>query len=184
VEARTQELADAIEALRREEEARRRAEAGRREAEEELLRLRQRAALGVTEPAPRPARMVARVPLVLLVDEDDLVREGTRRMLERLGYRVLEAADGRDALRLGDSAGGVDLVVADVVLRGMGGKELADRVASRWPGVQVLLTAGSAQDVLGPAPGGFPFLPKPFSPSALAARVGELVGPAGARRAG
>jgi CheY-like chemotaxis protein len=183
VEARTEELADAIEALRREEEARRRAEAGRREAEEELLRLRQRAALGVAEGTPRP-RAAPRVPLILVVDEDDLVREGTRRMLERLGFRVLEAADGRDALRLGDSAGGVDLVVADVVLRGMGGKELADRAVARWPGVRVLLTAGSAQDVLGPSPGGFPYLPKPFSPSALAAKVSQLLGPAGARRTG
>jgi CheY-like chemotaxis protein len=119
---------------------------------------------------------------VLVVDEDDLVRDGTRRMLERLGYRVLEAAEGRDALRLCDSAGGVDLVVADVVLRGMGGKELADRLAARWPGVRVLLTADSAQDVLGPSPGGFPFLSKPFSPAALAAKVRELLGSVVARR--
>ncbi|HSN90413.1 MAG TPA: response regulator, partial [Anaeromyxobacteraceae bacterium] len=182
VEARTQELGDAIEALRREEEARRRAEAGRREAEEELLRLRQRATLGIREAAPRPPRDPPRSPVILLVDEDDLVREGTRRMLERLGHRVLEAADGRDALRLCDSAGGVDLLVADVVLRGMGGKELADRLAARWPGMRVLLTAGSAHDVLGPSPGGFPFLPKPFTPAALAGRVAELLAQGGARR--
>ena len=181
-EARTEELADAIEALRREEEARRRAESGRREAEEELLRVRQRATLGLRDAVPHSPRAAPGPSVVLVVDEDDLVREGTRRMLERLGYRVLEAADGRDALRLCDSAGGVDLVVADVVLRGMGGKELADRVAARWPGARVLLTAASAQDVLGPSPGGFPFLPKPFSPTALAAKVRELLGQVGARR--
>jgi CheY-like chemotaxis protein len=195
-EARTAELAIAIEALRREgdarrraEEAHRRAQEDRRRAEEDRLgadeaRLRaeealRRAAAG----APAPPRVVeAPPPAVLLVDEDEPVREACARVLERLGYRVIAAEDGREALRAAEAASGVDVVVADVSQRGMGGKELADRLSARWPSVRVLLTAGSAHDVLGPSPGGFAFLPKPFSPGALAAKVRELLQGAAARR--
>jgi DNA-binding response OmpR family regulator len=64
----------------------------------------------------------------------------------------------------------------------MGGKELADRLTARWPDLRVLLTAGEAHDVLGPAPGGFAFLPKPYAPLALAAKISELLRDPAARR--
>jgi CheY-like chemotaxis protein len=169
---------EAEEALRRSEEERREVAGAR-----SLARLAE-APADVPAAPPRIAEVPRGPPAVLLAEDDDVSIAATRRALERAGYRVIAAGDGRRALAACESAGGVDVVVADVGLLGMGGKELADRILARWPATRVVLTAGSAHDVLGEEPGGFPFLAKPYSPGALAAKVRDLLAPPVERKAG
>lgn len=114
---------------------------------------------------------------VVLVEDEPVVREGTRRLLSKLGYRVLAAHDAADALRICESAERLDLVITDLVMPDMDGVTLAERVRARWPGVALLLTSGHGHDVLsGYATAGVhPFLPKPFSAADLAAKVREVL---------
>ncbi|HEU5051259.1 MAG TPA: response regulator, partial [Gemmatimonadales bacterium] len=94
-------------------------------------------------------------------------------------YEVERAADGREALehleRLG--SGGV-AVVSDVVMPGMGGRELAEQVRRRWPGTPIFFMSGYTSEELiqrGLLGRDEAFLQKPFTPAALAAALGELV---------
>jgi PAS domain S-box-containing protein len=114
---------------------------------------------------------------VLLVEDDPRVRELTRRMLERCGYGVITAEDGAEALACPDLAS-VDVVVTDIVMPGMGGRELAERLAVTCPGLPVLLVSGHAADQLelgGNLPPGTVFLAKPFTLHELASLVGSLL---------
>ncbi|MEO6445825.1 MAG: PAS domain S-box protein [Gemmatimonadaceae bacterium] len=108
---------------------------------------------------------------ILLVEDDADVREVTARALRRSEYTVLEAADAAEALReLEEQGGAVALVIADVVLPQMSGAELAMRVRSRWPHVQLLLTSGYPSESLNLADVerlGIPLLPKPYTSAIL-----------------
>jgi CheY-like chemotaxis protein len=107
-------------------------------------------------------------------DEPTLRRLGAR-ALRQFGYRVLEAANGEDALAVAAGhAGAIDLVVTDVVMPKMGGRELADRLREARPDTRVLFTSGYTGDAVvrhGVSDGAVPFLPKPFVPSTLAGKV-------------
>jgi CheY-like chemotaxis protein len=107
------------------------------------------------------------------------VRQVTRRALEDGGFRVLEAANGRDALALLESVSEpIGLVLTDVVMPGMGGRELADRVEVLRPGTPVLFTSGYTdaeivrRGLLDPAAA---FIQKPFGPEAILRVVRERV---------
>jgi len=132
----------------------------------------------VTAPeAPIPP---ARTDEVVLVAEDEpMVRNIMARTLRDCGYSVLEAADGRGALEILEAQGGrVNLIVADVVMPDMGGRELALRSAQRWPEVPVLFTSGyTGLDVVrrGLLEEGREFIQKPLDPEALARKVREMV---------
>lgn len=107
---------------------------------------------------------------VLLVDDNDMVRELTGAMLERAGYDVRAAAGPVEALDLADSSRRVDLLVTDVVMPGMNGIELADRLVERHPEAKVLFTSGHADDRIltpGGVPDGAAFLGKPFTMAEL-----------------
>jgi PAS domain S-box-containing protein len=107
--------------------------------------------------------------VVLLVEDDLAVRKLARRALEGAGWRVLEAADGETALRLAQSAL-LDLVVTDVVMPGMSGVELADRIGSTHSGVPVLFVSGYADDAAEASRlrgQGRELLGKPFRPQQL-----------------
>ncbi len=112
-------------------------------------------------------------PTVLLVDDDAKVRSSIRRLLEKLKYRVIEAADADSALALIASAGTpTDLVLTDIVLQGMSGRELAVRLSIEHPGVRLLLMSGYSADTMQLKEGEVArFLHKPISLEALAARV-------------
>jgi two-component system, cell cycle sensor histidine kinase and response regulator CckA len=112
---------------------------------------------------------------ILLVEDDEAVRGLTRRVLEQYGYRVLPAADGEGALALSRSDPElIHLLLTDVVMPGMNGPQLADRLRAERPGIRVMLMSGYAADSLegrhavGPDSA---FLQKPFSPEALIRRV-------------
>ncbi len=108
---------------------------------------------------------------VLLVDDNDIVRELTRAMLERHGFAVVDAATPRQALTIAVSgAGEIDLLVTDVYMPGMNGLELADRILELHPRISVLYTSGHTDERIlapGTVPSGAAFLPKPFSMAEL-----------------
>ncbi len=123
---------------------------------------------------------------VLVVEDEDALRDVTARMLRSHGYRVLTAADGSEAIAL---AGGerIDLLLTDVVMPGLLGREVAERVGALQPGVRVLYVSGYAEPVLGSQgtlDAGAPLLEKPFSEPALLGKVREALAepepPAGA----
>jgi two-component system, cell cycle sensor histidine kinase and response regulator CckA len=132
-----------------------------------------------TRPATRPAPMTGGTESVLVVEDDPLVREVTARALRSGGYRVLMADGGADALLVASREGEMlRLVVTDVVMPGLDGKSLADELARRLPGVRVLFVSGYTRDVIshhGVLDSGIEFLQKPFTSSALLARVRGLL---------
>jgi two-component system cell cycle sensor histidine kinase/response regulator CckA len=130
--------------------------------------------------APEAPVAPARADEVVLVAEDEpMVRSIMARTLRDCGYSVLEAADGREALKILEAQGGrVNLIVADVVMPDMGGREMALRSAQRWPEVPVLFTSGyTGLDVVrrGLLEEGREFIQKPLDPEALARKVREMV---------
>jgi PAS domain S-box-containing protein len=132
-------------------------------------------AVDIREPAP-----AARENETVLVAEDEsMVRGIMARTLRDCGYTVLEAADGRAALEILEArAGQVNIIVADVVMPDLGGREMAAQLAERWPAVPVLFTSGyTGMDVVrrGLLDEGHEFLQKPLAPEALARKVREMV---------
>jgi CheY-like chemotaxis protein len=123
--------------------------------------------------------------VVLVADDEPLVRALAVRALEEEGYEVIAAEDGTAALELLER-GRVrpDLIVTDVIMPGRNGRQLHDAVAARWPGLPVLFMSGhTGEDAVLQrlVPRGAPFLQKPFSPEALARIAAELLA-AGPRR--
>jgi PAS domain S-box-containing protein len=116
---------------------------------------------------------------VLVVEDEDAVRSLICKVLRRQGYTVLEAANGGSALlQLETHPGSIHLVITDMVMPGMSGTELADRVAEIRPGLPFLFISGYTEDELvrrGVADGRLVLLEKPFSPAALSRRVREML---------
>ncbi|MFO7893771.1 MAG: PAS domain S-box protein [Longimicrobiales bacterium] len=117
--------------------------------------------------------------LVLVVEDEAPVRSLVRKVLERKGYRVLEAADGKAALELAaDHHGEIDLLIADLVMPGLSGREVAERLNAAEPDLATILISGYTADEVvreGIEQGEFVFLPKPFSPEILTRRVAEVL---------
>jgi PAS domain S-box-containing protein len=116
---------------------------------------------------------------ILLAEDDDAVRAIARETLERAGYRVLAAADGAQALALaGAHDGPIDLLLTDVIMPGMNGRELAATLTRRRPGLRVLYASGYTDNVLegqGALAPGVTLLDKPFTPADLAAKVRDVL---------
>ena len=108
-----------------------------------------------------------------MVDDEDDVRSVMKSALCQRGYNVLDAASGADAIHLlADHSGTIDMLVTDVLMPGMSGRELYEHLARRHPGLRVLYVSGYADDVFAhQQEWGTAFLPKPFSLDALAQRV-------------
>jgi PAS domain S-box-containing protein len=116
---------------------------------------------------------------ILLAEDDPGVRSLIASILSRRGYRVIEAVDGREALaRCESGPEAIDLLVTDVVMPGLGGAQLAERVAELRPGIKVLLLSGYTEDSAArrdAASGAKPFLQKPFTAETLAAKVRQVL---------
>jgi CheY-like chemotaxis protein len=112
---------------------------------------------------------------LLVVEDEGAVRELVRTALTRAGYRVLAARDGEEALtRAAAHAGRIDLLLTDVVMPGMNGRELALRFRQARPDARVLFMSGFASDVIaadGGLSGDSELLMKPFTPDELLSRV-------------
>jgi PAS domain S-box-containing protein len=123
---------------------------------------------------------------ILLVDDDEPLRVACARSLEKLGYRVIQARDGIDGLRVLRRCGReIDLLVTDVVMPNMNGPQLVAAAAREVPGLRVLYTSGYPGDELdqrGVERGDVALLEKPFRPHALARKIRELVDPPVPRR--
>jgi signal transduction histidine kinase/CheY-like chemotaxis protein len=132
-------------------------------------------------PAPQPELAPETVPaakgagreVILLVEDEPAIRTIAERGLSGLGYRVHSAADGAEATvraeELGDT---VDLLVTDVIMPGILGRDLAERLVARFPRMKVLYVSGYGRDNLeGQLAEGTHFLAKPFGPGELAEKV-------------
>jgi CheY-like chemotaxis protein len=129
--------------------------------------------------APEAAPPAQPDEVVLIAEDEPMVRGIMARTLRDSGYGVLEATDGKDALEILEARGGdVSLVVADVVMPGLGGRDMAARIAQRWPRVSVLFTSGyTGLDVVrrGLMEEGREFIQKPLAPEALIRKVRQMV---------
>jgi len=107
---------------------------------------------------------------ILLVEDDESLRQLAARVLRNGGYRVLEAANGEDAMNGAGDHGQVNLLITDVEMPKMGGGELARRLCARDPGLRVVYMSGYSEAALKKhvalTPGAA-WLTKPFSPSEL-----------------
>jgi PAS domain S-box-containing protein len=116
---------------------------------------------------------------ILVVEDNESLRQLTDEFLASTGYTVLGAQDGVEAIRIAEQhASRIDLMLTDVVMPGMSGRELAQRVAVLRPDIKVLYASGYTSDALlnqGVLEEGVSFLPKPFTRDALAQKVREVL---------
>jgi two-component system, cell cycle sensor histidine kinase and response regulator CckA len=116
---------------------------------------------------------------LLVVDDEEMVRRLAARMLVQLGYKVLEARGGPEAVRLlRRGAHRIDAVLTDVAMPGIGGRELGETIARCWPQIRVLYMSGFAamrmvnEGALDPSR---PFIQKPFTSEQLGRKVREVL---------
>jgi len=116
---------------------------------------------------------------VLVVEDEDAVRELVCRILQVSGYKVLEAPHGGEALVIAEQhEGAIDLIITDVVMPHMGGRELAERLAKMRPGIKVLFTSGYTDNAIvhqGVLDEDTAFIQKPYTVSSLLAKVREVL---------
>lgn len=132
---------------------------------------------------PRTPSITEGDGVVLVVEDDDVVRTMAQRALTRAGYRVFVTDDGQEALAFVRGGATLDLVVSDILMPNMSGAELHQALQSLRPGLPILLMSGYAGRDDHQLPDKVAFLHKPFRPSELTARVGELIAAARKRDA-
>ena len=124
-------------------------------------------------------RIVGRGETVLLVEDEPTILELGEMMLKKFGYQVLSAGSARDAIALAEAhQGRIDLLVTDVVMPEMNGRELAQRLQGMRPEIKCLFMSGYTADVIahhGVLAPGVHFIQKPFSVQSLAAKVREAI---------
>lgn len=135
-----------------------------------------------------PPTLVGGSETILLVDDEDRILKVGTKVLEKLGYRVLEATNGVEALKLyKEQMDQIDLVILDLMMPQMGGAETFDRLKEINPDVKVLLSTGYsleglAEDLL--ASGCDAFIQKPFGMQAMAEKIREVLGEKGGKTLG
>jgi CheY-like chemotaxis protein len=109
---------------------------------------------------------------ILVVDDEQPIRELVTRVLERRGHRVIACSNAASAL---EAAGPVDLLLVDLVLPEVNGRELAETLRKRWPNLPVILMSGylSEEELMPPPPSSF--LQKPMLPSAVVQAIEALL---------
>ena len=115
---------------------------------------------------------------LLLVEDEAAVRTSARRLLEQHGYTVIEARHGAEALRIMEDGRQVDLVLTDIVMPEMGGRELVERLRARHPAMKVLFMSGYSERAVtqdGIMPPGTGFVEKPFTLEQLTRRTREIL---------
>jgi PAS domain S-box-containing protein len=133
--------------------------------------------------APQAARKQTRArkgtETILLVEDEPAVRELTRMVLAAQGYSVVEAQNAEDAERLSENHGTqIHLLLTDVIMPGVSGRELARRITARHPKMRVLYMSGYTHNVIagsGTLETGIAFLQKPFSPATLVEKVRDVL---------
>ena len=129
--------------------------------------------------APPPPSVRGGSETVLLVEDEHLVRQLTHEILRRHGYRVLQAGDGLQALEvLRGHAGRIDLLLTDVVMPRMSGRELVEQARPLRPDMRILYVSGYSEEAIarqGQLTEGIELLSKPFTPSVLTAKIRQLL---------
>jgi PAS domain S-box-containing protein len=134
---------------------------------------------GAFSPVTRPAVTARGDETILLVEDDEQVRELTNTILVNCGYTVLVAENASAVAKICERRGKeIDLLLTDVVMPGISGREVASKVSSRWPNIKVLFMSGYTENSIvhhGVLDTGTHFLAKPFTPTALANKVREVL---------
>jgi CheY-like chemotaxis protein len=133
--------------------------------------------LGIAVAAVAREAAAAAGETVLVAEDEPLVRTLVAGALREQGYTVLEAGDGVEALAIADATPGLALLVTDVVMPSMDGRELAARLRDRVPGIPALFVAGYTDGALEDGEPATAFLPKPFMSAELMAAVRTLLDP-------
>ena len=139
------------------------------------------AAVGLAIDPPEAAvrRTLRGTETILLVEDDGLVRDMSERALSSMGYRVITAGNGHEALvAAARHEGRIDLLLTDVIMPGMDGGQVSHEVTRLRPGIRVLFMSGYADDVVTGRqliPPRATLLPKPFTPAVLGAKVREVL---------
>lgn len=107
---------------------------------------------------------------ILVVDDQDVVRDVIKLTLQSAGYTVLEARSPKVAIELARETKAIDLLVTDIVMPEMDAFELAERIATEIPGVRILYTSGYTD-----AAAEGPFIQKPFTPQQLVEKVSAVL---------
>jgi two-component system cell cycle sensor histidine kinase/response regulator CckA len=126
---------------------------------------------------PSPAGFFWGTETILVVEDEDMVRSLSREVLESCGYTVLEATNGMEALSM-CAEHEINLLITDIVMPQMGGRELAEKLSEAYPKIRVLFTSGYTDDAIvrhGIIEDDASFIQKPFNLDALARRVRELL---------
>ena len=116
---------------------------------------------------------------ILFAEDSESLREMAREYLESIGYTVIEAACGTEALqRSNEFAGAIHVLLTDAVMPEMNGRELADQIVQKRPGIKILFTSGYTDDAIvrhGILEPGIAFIQKPYRPRALARKIREVL---------
>jgi signal transduction histidine kinase/CheY-like chemotaxis protein len=137
-------------------------------------------AIAVVEVPIIPAQLLHGAETILVVEDNDAVRRMTREFLKIKGYTVIEARGAAEAIQVIENRGDrIDLVVTDVLMPGMKGRELVERLAKLRSDLKVLYMSAYTEDAainIGVLSPGTEFIEKPFSPDELGAKVRQVLG--------
>lgn len=126
-----------------------------------------------------PSEAARQGKTILLADDDAAVRRMTEKVLERAGYDVLAAGTGAEALEMLGTAGTADLLMTDVIMPGMNGRDLAAEVQRIRPGMKVIFLSGYTDETITPhgvLPAGVNYIEKPFSHDVMIETVRKVLG--------
>jgi two-component system, cell cycle sensor histidine kinase and response regulator CckA len=130
--------------------------------------------------APSSRAAAGGTETILLVEDEESVRQLVRDTLESKGYKIIEAGNGENGIAAAARhSGKIDLVITDVVMPGMGGRELAERILKTRAGTKILYLSGYAEDAVlseGSLGDNTAFLQKPFTLQNLSRKVREVLG--------
>jgi CheY-like chemotaxis protein len=120
---------------------------------------------------------VPRRPVILVVEDEFLVRISTVQMIEDAGFHVLQAADADEAIEILQVRPDIRVIFTDIQMPGsMDGLRLAHAVRARWPPIKIIATSGHGNVPISDLPEGGRFVPKPYHPEEIARTLRELVG--------
>jgi DNA-binding response OmpR family regulator len=115
-------------------------------------------------------------PIIIVADDDVLIRNVVTILLQRQGYLVLSASDGQEGLELSRKyPGTIDLVITDVGMPRLNGMDLVTHLQEERPGIKILVMSGEESNEIASKNANLPFLPKPFDGETLLSRVHALL---------